>query len=176
MSTKGQMWLIEFSFACIIFFTALLLFYRVFPAMKMEQEYGLDKVYFEAKVIAESIDTLGIPSNWSENDVKRIGIIQDGRNISDEKVKILQNLSEERYQFSKNILGIGSDYIIYFLNSSDNPISINGVNIIGRSDIGIIGGTEHTNLSKIKINNLVEIRRILLFDRKPVKVVINAWN
>jgi len=166
----------DFILAIVIFSMCMLLFYKTMPNIKMNAEKPVEEVYLDAKSIASMIISEGSPNNWTCAQVQRIGIIEKANNISTRKVTEFYNLSTNDYTKSKTLLGITSEYIVYFVDKDSTYFDINDTGVIGHHGVNAIVGPEHTNITKIKRRNMVRLERILVYNSSPVKMVIYTWN
>ena len=128
-STKAQAWYLDFSIALLIFILTLVIFFTQTNNFRTNQKGSLSQAVADARSISSSLMQEGFPSNWSKDDVIRIGIANDYRlNMTK-----LRQFSEMDYQRSRLKLGTAFDYYLFFTDEEGNPISINGLCGVGSS-------------------------------------------
>lgn len=172
-STKGQAWYADFIIATVIFTVCLALFYRYVPSLNRQELTNLDEARLDAEMIANSLSTEGYPAGWSEATVERLGITDDGRRINATKVEMLNNLTGQAYQQSKELFSVRSDFVVFFTDTEDMPLAIAGIYHVGNASLDM---GNRIDTVRIPGSSLTGLTRLLTFEERPVKMVVYAWN
>src|SRR3989338_11299241 len=83
---KAQVWGFDLIIASIIFISGILLFYVYSINYPKESYEQLDKMFNNGEFIAEVLLTEGLPSDWNQDTVVRIGLTT-GKKINQTKIK-----------------------------------------------------------------------------------------
>jgi len=130
----------------------------------------------DAKGIAGSILTAGYPFNWTNETVQRIGIMQDERIIDPVKLGRFANMTKtsDDYDQTRVLFNLRSDYVVYFTDRDENPITLGIVDRIGDPTMPFLAGVPDFTL--IEEKNLLALTRVLIFNKTSVKMVVYTWN
>ena len=143
MSTKkAQVWTTDFALSMLIFVIALILFGRA--AMNLSTVTGekIDSLMKEGRLIADSLTSQGYPSNWTTSDVKKIGLISEGKTIEKNKLQMMANMT---YEQTRKLFGLKYDYFIFFISEDGKLANITPKLGIGHPDVYAIGTRKDTN-------------------------------
>src|SRR3989344_6209927 len=140
MNNKAQAWSFDLIVAVLIFSGALIGLYLYAFNAPEENKNSYDELRYQANIFADILLTEGLPENWNENNVARIGIIS-GAKINETKINMFKNLVESNYDNTKILFRTNYNYYVTFVE----PIIINGISVEG---IGLIN-TNDKNLIKI---------------------------
>jgi len=167
ISKKAQAWGFDLMIASIIFISGILLFYVYSINYPKESYEQLDKMFNNGEFIAEVLLTEGLPSDWNQDTVVRIGLTT-GKKINQTKIKefyLLANnqLNPEGYKKSKSLFGTNYNF---FMNFSD-PITVDEI-IIEEGGIG-------QNFEGEQVTNLVKITRVTTYQNKLVSLNLYIW-
>jgi len=172
---NAQAYMMDFVLAITIFVFCLLIYYKTAPNIQINAIDSYEDAYLDIKTLASAIISDGSPNDWTDANVVRIGIM-NANVVSEEKVWKFRNMSVDNYQGTKGLLGIRSDYVIYFMDKNSKYLNINGSGLIGHSSVAKVAGLDITNVSDIDAENRVKIERILFYNESPIKMVIYTWN
>jgi hypothetical protein len=176
MSTKAQVWIMEFALALFLFIFGIAIFYTIYPQLTNNNEDLLNEIYLDAKTISESLITIGYPINWNETNVKQIGLLNEQKHISNEKVINFNELVKNNYNNARLIFGIRSDFLIIFLNQKNQIINISSISKIGKENIEITNYPQLINNSDNKLKNIAKIERIIFYEDELIKIIVLTWN
>lgn len=137
---------------------------RIIFTSQANDDFG--KVKLEAEKLSDYFLTEGVPSNWTNETVVRIGLLTNNR-VDQNKLLQLYNIS---YEESKLYLGVNNDYLLFF--EKNNSI----INITRCGYGGITMTNCSINVSSIVSNNLVKITRLTIFNSSIVEMKIYVWN
>ena len=155
---KGQAWGFDLMIGAGIFMIGLTVFFLYtlnYP--KGNEETGKDLEY-EAKRIASDLLSSGLPTNWNEINVQKIGLTSNNL-INQTKLDLFYNLMQNNYNNTKILFGTKYDY---FVNAS-NSLNINGNPISG---IGIY---------PINVKNEVKLTRVTVYEGVPINLEVTVW-
>ena len=164
---KAQAWGFDLMIASIIFISGMLLFYMYSINYPKEGNEKLDKLFNSGEFIAEILLSEGLPSDWDENTVVRIGLTSD-KKINDTKLERFYNMANEPinpdgYKKAKSLFNTNYNF---FMNFSE-PITIEGTPI----EEGGIG----KNFEGEQVTNLIKITRITSYQNKLVSLNLYIW-
>jgi len=153
------------------FIIALTLFLLiVFLSFKyMMQDYAFsarnkNEVLLEADRISNSLITEGMPVNWTEEKVYRLGLTTNGA-INQSKVEMFRNLTFDDYANVKTLLNVKSDFLIYFENKNGNMINF--------TEEGYIGKSGHNTISAELISEeVVKLSRFITYRHDNIAEII----
>ena len=111
---KGQVVVIGFILAIVLFIIVISLFYSQFTALFMDDSKYPD-IRGDSEHVSNLLLTEGFPTDWKAETVKKVGLL-DGDIISLAK---LGNFSKIEYYKSKLLLGVKYDYM-FFLERNDS--------------------------------------------------------
>lgn len=143
---KAQAWYLDFIIAVIIFSIAILIYFVYLPNLYNQELNDLDNIYLDGQFIVSSLMTSGLPENWTTSDVIKIGIVDNSSELNEDLVSEFSSLVISDYDRARNLLGIRSDFVVFFLNNKGNMINIDGVYKIGKSTVQY-----DTNSDELKI-------------------------
>ncbi|MBN2458405.1 hypothetical protein JXB31_04725 [Candidatus Woesearchaeota archaeon] len=166
----------DFILAMFIFSVCIMIYYKTLPNVKLKSENPVDEAYLDAKAIASSVVSLGSPLNWTNDSVQRIGIVDYGNEISERKVTEFKSMASSDYYRTKTMLGVTSDFIVYFIDNEQAFLDINNTGVIGFPTVAESAAPDYTNVTEVGCRNLVRIERIMLYNNSPAKMVIFTWN
>ena len=162
---KAQAWGFDMMIASMIFISGIIIFYVYSLNYPKESQETLDQLFSEGDFITESLLSEGLPPNWDENSVIRIGIITNNK-INDSKLEkfyLLANsqLNPQGYAKAKSVLNTKYNFFMNF--SEQMVINSNPVNGVGKSFDG-----EQTK-------NIIKITRATIYQNKIVSLNLYVW-
>ena len=123
ISTKAQAWYIDFAAGLLIFIFTLLVYYNYTINFQRQEDTALNSLIRDAKSISSSLTSIGYPSDWNNSTVVIIGIVNE-RILNTTKLKRFKQLN---YTNTKSKFATSYDYFIFFTNSKDEVLNINGI-------------------------------------------------
>lgn len=178
-SKKSQVWTIEFILSFLIFIAAIIL--SVKSVFNIYTNENLRDIQRESEFVSQYLLSGGFPSDWNNDTVIRIGLTTDNR-LNHTKLKNLYNLN---YDNTKYLLGIRSNFFIYFSNATGNiPLFY----IISDNLTEVEGcGYGHPSVSKqytteciigfdsLRYNDMTKISRITNFNGSIIQMNVVIW-
>jgi hypothetical protein len=158
-SKKAQAWGFDLMIALSIFMTGVVTFWLFSMNSYDESSDIIKSLSYEGQVVSDSILSEGDPSDWTADNVVRIGVLSSN-SINDTKLEQFYSLSLNDYQKTKNLLNTNDEY--YFFLSE--PMVIDGLQVQG---IGMKNSSS---------NNLIKITRYTIYEDKPVTANLYIWN
>lgn len=155
---KAQIWYTDFMVAVLLFVIALVIYYEYMTNISIKERSIIDELTADAKGISSSLIATGVPNNWTQSSVVRIGITDGDYRINTTKLEMFYNMS---YADSYKYFGTRFDYYVFFENSSGNRINLSYVDAVGKEPVDI--------------NNLVQITRLLINGSDIVKMQVQVW-
>ena len=131
---KAQMWFMDFVIATAIFSLVLISYYTYTTNISKQDTAIRDDLISDAKTIASSFTTNGYPSNWNSNNVIRIGFTDSNNRLNTTR---FSEFTEINYTKSKRLLGIISDYFLFFANESGDVQNVEGFCGTGIGEVNI---------------------------------------
>jgi hypothetical protein len=145
--------------ASTIFIFGIVMFYLYALNDPEEGKENLEGLFYDGKIIAESLLSEGYPKDWNSADVVTTGILSDNK-INETKLERFYNLANSDYAKTRNRFNTQFDY--YFFLSEN--MTINSVEVEG------IGSNPPNP------QNLVKITRFTVYKNRPVTAYIYVWN
>lgn len=139
---RAQAWYIDFIIAIVIFFVALTTYFIYLPNISNQELTDLNEVYLDARIAVNSLMTSGLPTNWENSSIIKIGLVDDGYELNENKVARFRNID---YNRAKNLLGIRSEFAVFFLNNMGSLMNINEIYFVGNQQVDYT--TNKNNLS-----------------------------
>lgn len=166
--TKAQAFSLDLIIAILIFGSAILIYYKTVINLSDQDEVLLDDILADAKTISGSLITNGYPTNWSKDNVSRIGVITNSR-VNETK---LEQFSRISYKESRKLFGTTHNYYVFFRDRNDNIIPFNeSLEGIGKQ------GINSTNIQTVENpRKLVKVTRLIIRESDIAKMVIYLWH
>ncbi|MBW3019800.1 hypothetical protein KY334_00755 [Candidatus Woesearchaeota archaeon] len=159
---RGQVWYMDLIFGLSIFIIALLIFFSNKINLNNYDQAYLSSMIFEINSISDQIMGSGYPTNWNENNVIEIGIVDNGV-INETK---LNNLNDLNYNDTKRLFNTRFDYYFYIVGEQlyDNKEGY------GKA------GVNSTNIESIDSNQMINIDRYVVFNDKIRLLKVISWD
>lgn len=164
---KGQAWGMDLIVSVFIFLSAIVLFYNYSTNLNQDSE-NLDVLIKEGTTATNIILSEGYPTNWDKLNVEKPGVMI-GNEINRDKLQLFLELTSENYTRVKNMLGTKFDFYILF--STNRTIFVNST----VEGIGMQGVTS-SEIENINSKRLVKISRLVILDKKPIKLNFYLWD
>lgn len=167
-SKRAQAWGFDLLTAVSLFFIGIVLFFMYSINYPKESQETIELLQYESDFISETLLSEGYPADWDENNVGKIGIVDDGK-INETKLERFYNLANNNlnpsgYLQAKSLFD--TDYN-FFVNISV-PLVIGG-SVIPEGGIGkdFVGES---------VSNLIKTTRFTVYQNSPVSVNLYVWN
>jgi len=173
ISTKSQVWYLDYIIGIFIFTICILLFFKFIPNIDHQELDSINEVYLDARTVSNSLATAGYPNNWTNETVERIGITNGNNVISSEKLKEFKKMVDTDYKKTRTLFNLRSDYVVYFTDKNDKPTNLSGIHYLGHSDVTFTNNK--IDISGIDHSDLVALTRVLIYNGTAAKMVIYTW-
>ena len=160
MQKRAQAWGFDLIIATMIFLAGIIIFYIYSLNYPSEGRDTLDSLFYEGGVIAESLLSEGFPDDWTEDNVIKIGLLNNGK-VNETKLERLYNLTNTTSGYSQSLSVFNTKYNYYFNFSESMVINSAKVDYIGKKDP--------------IVENLIKITRFTAYKNKPVSLNIYIW-
>ena len=167
LNTKAQAWGFDLIVAFIIFSIGIVIFFIYSINQPTEAKETLEKLFYDGKIVSDSILSQGYPDNWDVGNVISIGVLNDGK-VNETKLQNFYNLAQSDYATTKIIFNTNYNYF-FFLD--ENMTSI-GADVDG---IGMVGVNKN-NINDFNPENLVKISRFVVYQDKPMAAYLYIWD
>ena len=124
----------DFIIAMLIFAVALTIYFVYTTNLSKEDISSLNDLISDTKLVSSSLVSEGYPSNWNSNTVKRIGLTNNDQMIDKRKMNEFMEIS---YNKSKKLLGTAYEYLLFFVNESNDVQNIEGFCGTGGEEVNI---------------------------------------
>jgi len=167
---RAQGWGMDLIIAVTIFSFGLVAFFVYSLNSPGEAKEKIDALYYDGKILANTILSEGSPENWDLANVIKIGILSNNK-INETKLKNFYNLAitEENYEETKDLFDITYDYYFYL----NEKIDIYGDGSLMLDGIGK-PGFDKENISE-DIKDLIKITRYTIYQNKPMTAYFYIW-
>lgn len=169
---KAQVFLFDLMVSIGIFITAVVLFLYFSNSLHPEEdEFNL--VVQNSQAISSSLLSVGEPSDWTSTNVNIIGVTDDSYKLNFTKVQRLRNLSPEN---SSRIFGANSNFAIFFKDMDGNVLNLGGC-AYSSPALAVQNLTPYIcqNITINPEDHLVNIERLVLYNSRIIKIVVQAW-
>lgn len=179
MSTKAQVWYIDFIIATLIFIIALIIYFTYTTNASQEDSNLLQDLTSDAKMVSNSLVSEGYPTDWNNETVKRIGLTNNDQRLDDEKLRNFINLN---YSNSKKLLATVYDYFVFFQDFDNKVLNLSGSCGTGHPQVraNVSNNECIINMSNVSIQHLVKVDRFLIYDKENKsdlsKMVVYVWS
>jgi hypothetical protein len=168
------MWYFDFIMA-LSAFTLMLFFVFKFTSIGFTgTQQTKSTVLEDAQRLSESFLSTGIPLNWTEEDVISLGLLFEDSSIDLVKIMKLQNLTLTNYERSKYIIGIKSDYLLYFETINGTSLNLTNQTYIGKPGASVQEVIDNNPGDKTTFTRYVVYRQDSTADILAMNVLV--WN
>ncbi len=157
INKHAQAWGIDLMIGVVIFTVAIVFFYFYALNNPAEAEEKLSALYYDGKIVSDSILSEGYPKSWTASDVVIPGILTNNK-INETKLENFDNLDYER---TKRLFNTRYNYY-FFLNETM---------IIGSPPSPVQG----IGMNPSSYKNLVKITRFTIYQDKPMTAYLYIW-
>jgi hypothetical protein len=162
INKRGQAWSIDLVVGVIIFSVGVLIFFIYSVNQAGEAKESLEGLSYDGDILFSNILSEGYPQDWNENNVVKIGILDEDR-INETKLERFYNFANNDYARTKSIFNTRYDYYFSFSNMTINSAAIEGI------------GKPGTDLNNINAINLLKITRFSIYKNKPITIYLYIW-
>jgi hypothetical protein len=120
---KAQLWFTDFILGMLIFTFMLIGYYAYSANISKLESTTADDLISDAESISSSLLLGGSPDDWDETNVQIIGITNNNQRINKSKFNEFMKID---YNKSKKLFGSVYNYILFFVNESDDVQNIEG--------------------------------------------------
>lgn len=168
ISTRAQSFSADLIVGFLIFTIVLASYYYVLTNLSDEDEAELTRIIYDARKISADLMSEGYPANWSEEDVRKIGILSSSV-INETKLNMFYELG---YEEAKRKFGTNYDFYVFFIGQDSSVIPLNSsVEGIGKP------GVNSTNINEAESpRKLAAINRITVRESNIARMVVYAWS
>ncbi|MBC8494874.1 hypothetical protein H8D36_01845 [archaeon] len=160
---KGQMWVSDFVIGLFIFMIGVVLVTRIIISNVSNDEFP--QLKSEAETLSDYFLHEGVPHDWSNETVVRIGLTTNHR-LNDTKLQQLYNMSYDKTKF---YLSTNKDYLLFFKYN-------NTLMNLSRCSYGAINfSTCEVNVSSLEYDNLIRISRLLPYNGSIIEMEVYLW-
>lgn len=155
---RAQAWYTDFMVGLLLFLSALAIYYLFQGSLSDNTDTIMEDMLSDAKQIANSLVSIGVPENWDRNTVTRIGITDGTQRIDNDK---LQEFADIPYNETRSHFRTYFDYVVYFTDGNSSVILPNNSTYIGQESAGP--------------EFLVTVDRLLIYNSSLVKMEVRVW-
>jgi|SRR3989338_10543838 len=169
MKNKAQGWGTDLVVAVTIFTLGLVAFYIYSLNSPGEAEEKINTLYYNGKILANTVLSEGYPISWNTDNVIKIGILSDNK-INETKLKYFYELAKTELGYNKTKSKFDLSYDYYFYLNQDMEIDgvAEPVKGIGKPDF------DKENIPN-NIKNLIKITRYTIYQNKPMTAYFYIW-
>ena len=182
-SKKSQTWFIDMTIGISIFLIAIIIYFK-FTSASIQNTTSITDLTTEGKIISDTILSAGYPSNWTNDSVTRVGII-DNNQVNTTKLSQIQKL---HYSNLKSLINSRYDFYIFFSDNTDCLIDLGNNNYgFGHGHVALdFNPTSDciyedaqsitVNLDQVNLNKLTKIERFVVLNLKVLRMTIYIWD
>lgn len=156
---KAQAWGFDLFVAIGIFLAGIIFFWIYTINYSSSSQDTLIRLQNEANQISDIVLSQGTPTNWTSDNVIRLGILTNGK-INQSKLDDFYDLANSDYNKTKSLFRIRENYYVQF---QDN------VTISGQSRYQI--GQNSTDYE-----NLIKVTRVVIYEGNLTTLNVYSWN
>jgi hypothetical protein len=156
----------DFIIALGIFTLVIALSFRMITTNYFFSNKEINIVAADSAKISDLLMTSGIPKNWTNADVVAFGITNDNNLLNTTKLTFFGNLTEFNYSTSKRIIGMKSEFTVYFENKDSELISFSGKSYFGKPNLTL------ENLSSLGPEDIITVSRFLGYSHDNITEIL----
>ncbi len=161
MDKKAQAWGIDLAVAVLLFTAGIFTFFIYTINQPSQGQEIIDNLFYDGKIISDSILSKGFPSSWNSSNVITIGILTQGE-INKTKAERFYNLSIKEYNKTKVLFNTKYEYYFFLDKNITLPSSSKQIQGIGKKPSNS--------------ENLIKITRLTIYEKKPSTMNLYIWN
>lgn len=155
---KGQIWYADFTVALMLFLIATAIYFQYTNNLSSQDELMMHEMVLDLKAISSSVIHEGYPKNWTEDNVKSIGITDGNYRIDQTK---LERFAEMNHSSIINNFNTPYNFYMYLEDQEGNVLPVSGQNGIGKDSSSSL--------------NRVQIIRLGVYNSSIVRMVMHLW-
>ncbi len=165
MNKQAQIWITDFIIGFLIFSLGAIMSVKFIFFMMSEDNFA--EVQNEAQVISEFLMSEGVPNDWTNETIVRLGLTTD--NVLD--LTKLNQFYNMNYSLSRDYLSTKFDYFVFFEN---NGTVINITNCgYGHPDVQTTNCA--INISDLSYDDFVHVTRLVPYNNSIIEMVVYLW-
>lgn len=162
MIKKAQSWYVDYAISLAVFALGLLILFQYIPNLSDD---NIDELSLDARILSDSILSEGIPSDWDNETLVKIGLLTNGSIDSNKWIE----LKDVEYSKALSILPISSDFVIFF-ESENTLLGIGGEKYYGKEN------ANSTNINELfNPTEIVSVQRLVTYNGKIIIMNVRAW-
>lgn len=168
---KAQVWLSDYTLSMLLFILAALISVKII-INSFSANTDFQELKTEASKISEILMSEGYPVDWTNETVIRPGLLTD-RRLNQTKVAHAMDHAYLNYTFLKFMLQAKHDFAVVFEHPNGELIQFEGLCVIGNTSVSPICLAPTFNF---RHKNMVQLNRLMVYNRSIVKAVVYTWN
>jgi hypothetical protein len=141
---------------------------------------GFETARTDASTISEFLTKDGVPVDWNQGNVARIGFMSENR-VDNQKVFLAMNFTNSSYEQVKSLFQTNNDFLVVFEKNETDLYEFNGFCSFGKKDLIEFNGSSSNSCPQVDfsseiVDNLVKIERIVLLNSSAVRMSVYVWN
>ena len=159
----AQIWSLDLMAGMMLFLVGIMIFFTYTLNQPSEAQDNFEMLFYDGKIIADSLMSSGYPQQWNSTSAITIGITDENR-INETKLKNLYDITTVDYTSTKRLFNTKYDY--YFFFEENMTIDSNEVEGIGKPN---------ANKDNINARNLIKITRFTVYQNKTTPLYLYLW-
>lgn len=169
---KAQVFYTDLMISVGIFMTAVVLFFILSDNLQPEESV-FKSLVADSEAISSSLLSAGEPPDWAQDNVTKIGIVEDSYRLNANKAARLMNLSPSA---ASGLFGTNSNYVIFFMDKGGNVLNFNGCTFNNAGlVVSNISATICNNFTITPRDNLVSVERLVVYNAEIIKIAVQTW-
>jgi hypothetical protein len=156
---KAQVWYTDFMIGILIFVIVIFIYYGYAHSINQDPGKSISELLMDSKAITSSLVTRGSPNDWNETNVEIIGLTDGNQRIVQEKLDMFAGMN---YSYMRTKLRTPYDFYFYLEDVNGSRIDLNGSLFIGENSSDY--------------DNMVSMRRIVIYESRLAGMVVNVWD
>ncbi|MBU0666722.1 MAG: hypothetical protein KKC26_05150 [Nanoarchaeota archaeon] len=166
LSKKAQLWMTDFIIGFLILSLGITFFVKfAYDTMSEDKFLAVQK---EAGMVSDFLLGEGVPSNWTNETLVRIGLYTKNQ-LNKTKVLNFYNLD---YNDTWTYLSTNHDYFLFFQKNN----SVINISRCGYGNPEVSYDNCTIDLSLLEYENLVKINRLVTFNKTIIELVLYLWD
>ncbi len=165
MNKQAQIWITDFIIGFLIFSLGAVMSIKFIFHMMAEDNFA--EIQNEAQVISEFLMSEGVPNNWNNETVIRLGLTTDNI-LNSTKLGYFYDLN---YSVSRDYFNTKFDYFVFF---QDNGTVMN-ITTCGYGHPDVQTDNCSINISGLTYDDFVYVKRLVPYNNSIIEMVIYLW-